>query len=189
VNLTKHQLDDRHVLFEGTLPSALRPDFEALWELHPAAFHRIAMHGREVETPRWQRAYGADYHYTGRTNRALPVPPLLSPLLSWCSERFDERLNGLLLNWYDAERRHYIGRHRDSRKNMCEGAPIVTISLGEERVFRLRPWRGKGKRDFAAESGTLFVMPYATNLAWTHEVPHFARHRGRRISITLRAFA
>ena len=39
------------------------------------------MHGRAVKPPRWQQAYGADYRYTGNTNRALPVPDELAPLV------------------------------------------------------------------------------------------------------------
>jgi len=34
----------------------------------------------------------------------------------------------------------------------------------------------------------VIVIPQATNLVWTHEVPHRAADRGRRISITLRGF-
>jgi hypothetical protein len=34
----------------------------------------------------------------------------------------------------------------------------------------------------------VFVLPYDTNQAWTHEVPHSAPIGGRRISVTLRAF-
>lgn len=83
---------------------------------------------------------------------------------------------------------HYIGRHRDSTRNMVEGAPIVTVSFGERRNFRLRPCKGKGFKDFPATDGTVFIMPYETNLAWTHEVPKSAKLRGRRISITFRAF-
>ena len=83
---------------------------------------------------------------------------------------------------------HYIGAHRDSREGLIEGTPIVTVSLGEQRTFRLRPWEGRGFRDFAAPHGSVFVMPWGTNLAWTHEVPHAAAHTGRRISVTLRAF-
>lgn len=100
-----------------------------------------------------------------------------------------EGFNGILLNWYDGALGHYSGKHRDSWANMIDGAPIVTISLGDERVFRLRPWRSAGTPiDFAAVSGAVFIMPYETNLAWTHEVPKSARHTGRRISVTLRAF-
>ena len=116
------------------------------------------------------------------------MPPLLAPLLDWARAAVDGRLNGVLVNWYDGALRHYIGRHRDSTMNLVEGGPIVTISFGEERVFRLRPWRGSGAVDFPARDGTVFVMPYETNRAWTHEVPHSSRRTGRRISVTLRGF-
>ena len=70
--------------------------------------------------------------------------------------------------------------------DMVADAPIVTISFGETRTFRLT--RGKEKRDFEAVSGAVFVLPYSTNLAWKHAVPKSVRYRGRRISVTLRAF-
>lgn len=159
-----------------------------LWQEHPSEFRMITMHGRPVETPRWQQAYGVDYHYSGQTNTALPVPSALMPMVGYVQAEIDERLNGILLNWYDATLGHYIGKHRDSTKNMVAGAPIVTVSLGATRTFRLRPWRGAGFTDFSAHDGAVFVMPYATNLAYTHEVPHFARDCGRRISVTFRAF-
>jgi alkylated DNA repair dioxygenase AlkB len=188
---TRHQLDETHAFYSGILPEELRFDEErrtALWEMHPEEYHTIMMVGRPVQTPRWQQAYGADYTYTGNVNKALPVPDLLAPLLHWARENMYPALNGVLLNWYDAELAHYIGAHRDSIVNMIEGAPIVTISLGEERVFRLRPWKGKGMRDFPAPDGRVFIMPWETNRAYTHEVPHFAHYRERRISITIRAF-
>lgn len=186
-----HELDDGHRFFVGRLPAAMLPDaaaFEALWALHPDDYHVIQMHGRPVETPRWQQAYGADYHYTGRTNAALPIPAVLDPLHAWARHAVDERLNGLLLNWYDATLGHYIGSHRDSITNMVDGAPIVTVSLGEDRVFRLSQPRRKVHVDFLARDGTVFVMPYDTNRAWYHAVPRRARYHGRRISVTLRAF-
>ena len=97
----------------------------------------------------------------------------------------------MLLNWYDGALGHYIGPHRDSTKNMVADSPIVTISLGEERTFRLRPWSAERKTaalDFPARHGTVFVMPWETNLSFTHEIPKTSRAAGRRISITLRAF-
>ncbi|MEE8142970.1 MAG: alpha-ketoglutarate-dependent dioxygenase AlkB [Planctomycetota bacterium] len=158
-----------------------------MWELHPQEFHEILIHGKLVPTPRWQQAYGKDYYYTNRTNRALPVPKVLLPFLEWGQQSIDPRLDGLLVNWYDGKLGHYIGRHRDSIEGIVEG-PIVTISLGEERKFRLRPWRGEGRMDFVAQHGTVFIMPYETNLAWTHEVPKSSRCQERRISVTLRGF-
>lgn len=190
-DLHDRPLGDGHHVKVGRLPAALVPDaagLDELWALHPAQYHEIMLHGRLVATPRWQQAHGADYHYTGRVNRAEPLTPAMMPFLAWAREAVDPRLNGLLFNWYDARHAHYIGKHRDSTRAMIEGAPIVTISLGATRLFRLRPWRGAGMIDLEVDHGAVIVLPYATNLRWTHEVPHRAADRGRRISITVRAF-
>ncbi len=192
-DFTCHSLSDGHIFWVGKLPSALRftpSTFEDLWGLQPADSPIIQIHGRLVKIPRKQQAYGKDYHFSAQTSEALPIPACLAPLLGWARTTIDDRLNGLLLNWYDGRLGHYIGKHRDSRVNMIHGAPIVTISLGEERTFRLAPWRrlDQDPVDFLARDGTVFVMPYETNLAWTHAVPASRRLRGRRISVTLRAF-
>lgn len=184
-------LDAAHSIQLGELPPALVPDaagFAALWASHPAEFHEIKMHGRPVRTPRWQQAYGADYRYTGNTNRALPPTPPMEAWLAWARAAVDPRLNGLLLNWYDGAADHYIGKHRDSDINRVEGSPIVTLSFGDERSFRLRPWRGAGFIDVPATDGGVIIVPWATNRAYAHEVPATRAARGRRISVTLRAF-
>ena len=186
-----HQLDAVHQLYSTVLPAALSPNqstLHAIWELHPAEFPELTIHGRIVKAPRWQQAYGRDYRFSGRINHALPVPALLEPFLAWSQNEVDPRLNGLVLNWYDASLGHYIGAHRDKTKGLVEGAPIVTISLGAKRVFRLRPWQAPGVRDFTAGHADVFIMPFETNRTWTHEVPHFAKDRGQRISVTVRAF-
>lgn len=191
IKLTVHELEDGHHLLVGTLPPQLLPDaarFENLWSLHPARPHEVRMLGRRIPTPRWQQAYGRDYRYTGSTNTALPIPECICPFLEASRKSVDHRLNGVLLNWYDGSLGHRIGRHRDSTTDLCPGSPIVTISLGAGRVFRLRPWRRSGYKDIVVVNGTVIVMPYETNHAWTHEVPSRAADRGCRISITLRAF-
>ena len=184
-------LDAEHVVEVGMMPAELVPDaagFAALWDIHPGDFHEILMHGRRVKTPRWQQAYGADYRYTGNTNRAEPLTPQMQVWLAWARECFDERLNGLLLNWYDGTAGHYIGKHRDSEIQRVEGSAIVTLSFGETRVFRMRPWRGTGFVDIPVENGSVLVIPWTTNRAFTHEVPASAAACGRRVSVTLRAF-
>ncbi|HUR53983.1 MAG TPA: alpha-ketoglutarate-dependent dioxygenase AlkB, partial [Gemmataceae bacterium] len=160
--------------------------FEDVWNLHPAEKPVIHMPGGLVETPRWQQAFGADYHFSGQTSTAAPVPPVLEPLRDWSRGAIFSQLNGLLLNWYEGPG-HYIGPHHDSTVDMIPDAPIVTISFGETRKFRLQ--RGTMKRDFEAAPGTVFVLPFATNRVWKHSVPKSTRYRGRRISVTIRAFA
>lgn len=191
IDPTPIPLGAEHRVICATLPPALIPDdagFEALWQLHPEGYDTVHVHGRPVKLPRWQRAYGRDYRFSGQTSRAAPVPDALAPYLDWARQALDPRHDSLLLNWYDARYKHYIGKHRDSDVDRTPGTDIVTLSLGEARVMRMRPYGGQGKVDIPVPDGAIVIIPWATNRAWTHEVPHFARYRGRRISITIRAF-
>ncbi len=163
-------------------------EFDEIWNIHPKEFHNVKMYGKEVLTPRWQQAYGKNYNYSGSKNNALPIPQILLFFLSWSQKNIDHRLNGLLLNWYDGKKDHYIGAHRDDTRDLLINSPIVTISLGEERLFRLRPFKGKGFKDISIKNGEVIVIPWNTNLKWTHEVPSFKKYTKKRISITLRAY-
>ena len=130
VDFESCRLDDQHSISRGELPvqRVLNPmEFEHLWDMHPADFHLIKIHGDPVRTPRWQQAFGRDFHYSGQVNSALPVPPILQPLLDWACSTVDARLNGLLVNWYDGQKGHYIGAHRDSTVKMVEGVFIRDI--------------------------------------------------------------
>ena len=190
--LERIALDAEHAVFLGRLPDDLRADaaaFARLWALHPAEYHDIRIGGRAVKTPRWQQAFGRDYRYTGNVNRALPVPPALAPYVAFAQAAIDPRLNGLLVNWYDAALGHYMGPHRDVPTGLIPGSPIATISFGATRPFRLRPHGGGPRTDLELEDGAVVVMPWATNRAWTHAVPRLKAYPGRRISVTVRAFA
>jgi len=73
---------------------------------------------------------------------------------------------------------------------VLRGRSIVTISFGETRTFRLRPYpyRSGEKQDFETADGSLFVAPWEPNLRWTYKITKSKRCRGRRVSVTLRAF-
>ena len=185
------QLNKEHSILTAILPRALAfagDSFEDLWSLKPDEYNEIHLHGRMVALPRWQRAYGRDYRFSGQVTKADPVPELLGPHVEWAQGHVDERLNGLLVNWYDGRLGHYIGAHRDERRWLYPGSSIVTLSFGEERVLRFRKLRTPGFHDVAAPNGTVIVIPWETNLEWTHEVPKTKRAVDRRVSITLRAF-
>lgn len=47
------------------------------------------------------------------------------PQLRLSPQASDPRLNGLLVNWYDGERSHYIGPNGDSLTSSVPGSPIV----------------------------------------------------------------
>lgn len=188
----KQELDDQHHIFLGYLSAEFQAkllDFETYWDLHPQDFHQVEMFGKLVNTPRWQQAYGVNYRYTGARNNALAYPSEFSPFRDWVQKEIDPKLNGLLVNWYDATEKHYIGAHRDDSRDLIEGNPIVSIALGETRIFRMRPYKQKGKVDIAMPNASIIIIPWETNQKWTHEVPHFSRYRKKRISLTFRVFS
>jgi len=184
-------VDGQHGVWISRLPPKLRwcpAQFDAFWKVHPHGFHEVRMFGRLVAVPRWSEAYGQDYRYSGTLHRASPLPDMLTPLLSWSKMKVDGRLNGVLVNWYDGSLGHKMGAHRDDEKELVAGAPIITISFGEARTFRLRRWKGRDRHNIEVADNSVLVLPYATNIAFTHEVPASKQGIGRRISVTLRAF-
>ncbi|MBK8516592.1 MAG: alpha-ketoglutarate-dependent dioxygenase AlkB [Saprospiraceae bacterium] len=190
-NFNQCDLDGNNSIYKGNLPTDLETkfDFEKIWNIHPDAYHEIMMHGKMVKTPRWQQAYNIDYQYTGNINKALPLPQELNPFLEWIQTSIDSRLNGVLINWYDGQLDHYIGKHRDSTIGIIAGTSIVTLSFGEERIFRLRPYKSKGTSffDINAIHGSVIIIPYDTNKIYTHEITK-QKKMGRRISLTFRGF-
>ncbi len=77
---------------------------------------------------------------------------------------------------------------RDDTRDLLKDSHLVTISLGQERIFRMRPYQGQGYKDITFRNGEIIIVPWETNLAWTHEIPKFKKYSGKRISITLRAY-
>lgn len=160
--------------------------FEELWLMHPPELPKVVLRGAELLTPRWHRAFGRDYEFAGAIAEAAPVPPILQPMLAWTRANVDERINGILVNWYDAAFEHRIAQHKDSPIGRIPECPIVTISLGAARTFQM--FVGKRPVGFRVADGDVVVIPDATNRRHAHSVPHLPRDVGRRISVTLRGF-
>lgn len=87
---------------------------------------------------------------------------------------------------------HYIGTHRDDEKQLIKGSPIVTISLGEERKFRIRENSIKIVKDVMTKNGIVLVMGGNFQKDFKHEIVKINVEKGKkvnlRISITLRQF-
>ncbi len=188
----KIHLDADCAIAAGSISLELIPgvsQFDELWNLHPDEHSEVVIHGRSVKVPRWDRAYEKDYPFSNQVAAAHEVPENLRVYLEWAQRNVDGRINGLFVNWHDGNLSHYHGKHRDSTKGLISETPIITVSLGEERVFRMRPYPERSPmRDFVLQSGDYIVIPWKTNQNWTHEIPKFAKYKGRRISVTMRAF-
>lgn len=64
----------------------------------------------------------------------------------------------LLINWYE-NGRHYIGAHSDNVNPLVDNSPIVSISIGATRIFRIKDKKTRSiVKDITVKHGTVVVM-------------------------------
>lgn len=168
-------------------------DFEELWNLHPEEYGEVILYGKRMKTPRWQQSYDLPYNFSGMLHDALPLPDQFKPFLDWANSLGLGEFNQKLINWY-SNGHHYIGAHSDDEKQLVPNSPIVSISLGAERKFRLRLKGAKGiYKDILLPDRTALIMAGQFQKELTHEIVKISGKKGekvgRRINITFRQFA
>eukprot|EP00798_Chlamydomonas_sp_ICE-L_P010697 gene10697-12393_t len=216
-----HVLDSDSWVEEGGLPPPLKPNpkqFDALWACHPPERGVVIIFGKKIPTPRWQQPYLRPYKFSGIIHAGLPLPSEFGPYLDWgnslsCVQAFGG-FNGLLVNWYqvgnkggndymgahlddenELDGNDYMGAHSDDEKELVVGAPILSISLGQERIFRVssKPQTPKLSQDFVMPGSSYIIMGGPKMQAqYKHAVPKVngakGKGLGRRINITFRVF-
>lgn len=168
-----------------------KQEFDALWSLRPTTASKVVLYGKEMVIPRRQRLYGkSSYRFSNVTVESEPIDhPIIQKVLDEVNEREPTiEYNGILVNWYK-DGSEYIGPHSDDEKDLVDNAPIYSVSLGQERVFRIHP-KGKGKyiRDIMMEDGMLIKMCGNMQKEYKHSVPANKKYPGPRINLTIRAF-
>lgn len=169
------------------LPDHIEIDFEKLWNLKPDTQQQIMYAGVLHNMPRYCQSYGKDYAFSGINHPALEIPEELNNILQWANTI--SPCNQILMNWY-ANGQHYIAAHSDDERQLVPGSPIISISLGGERLFRIREKKTKmiacdvklQDRDVVVMEGSEFQNKF------THEIVKTAKKCNRRINMTLRNF-
>jgi alkylated DNA repair dioxygenase AlkB len=179
-------------LQEGRGPPVSQEQLAEMWACHPAERGEIKMMGKVHLVPRFQQSYERGYRFSGMDHPPLPTPEPFQWVLEWANGLgLGCEFNQVLINWY-RDGRDYIGTHSDDERQLVPDSPIVTLSLGAERTFRVRDAQKKIVRDVRVRHGTVLVMGGAFQREFKHEVPPISGKKGeahgRRISITLRQF-
>lgn len=190
-----YKLDEDSWMEQNTIPKALQSkyNFDELWRLHPEDYGYVSFMGKIVKTPRWQQTYLRNYYFSGMTHKALPLPEQLQPFLDWANTvSSDVIYNQVLVNFY-ANGNHYIGAHSDDEKQLVPLSPVLSISLGQERTFRIRDKRTHDiVVDIRMPSNTYVMMCGKMQEKYLHEVPKVSGTKGslmdKRINITFRVF-
>lgn len=170
------------------LPLELQVDsdlFEVLWQLHPLELGKVKMFGKIIDTPRYQANYGKEYHYTGLTHPATPVPhPYLERLMAWVCADSGQHYEQMIINWY-RDGSDYIGKHSDSESGLVPNSNIYSFSFGSSRDFVIRSKTGDFKQVLSLDNNDVLIMGGSMQRNFTHEVPKRV-HAGRRINVTFR---
>lgn len=166
--------------------------FDLLWNLHPAEAGKVKIYGKILDVPRYQKTYGKDYTFSGIVHKGEKIPKEFQQYLDWVNTLGYGKYNQVFVNWYENGSR-YIGKHRDSEHEIIKDSPIVSISLGATRVFRLRDYStNKILRDVKLNNGDVVVMGGKFQTELTHEIPKItgkaAEKIGPRINLTFRQF-
>jgi len=72
-------------------------DFEQLWNLHPATFHRVVIYGKEFLTPKIPTSFLVEITSFRKLLPSNPVPDFLQPFLDFFSQKYKIDFNMLLL--------------------------------------------------------------------------------------------
>ena len=96
--------------------------------------------------------------------------------------------NGILVNYYDSD--GCIGAHSDKTAQLIKDSPILSISLGETREFRIIAKKGISfrKKTLLLSNGDVIAMCGELQKTHKHDVRRLEKYTRRRINITLRCF-
>lgn len=148
----------------------------------------IFIFGRWVEVPRlmsWYGDQGAEYSYSGVKHLPLPWTEELISIREKVEYCCQHAFNSVLANLY-RDGRDSMGCHADNEKELGPNPCIASLSLGEERLFRLHHNKTKYRLDLTLGHGDMLVMAGSLQHHWRHQVPKTRIKKKERINLTFR---
>lgn len=156
---------------------------ELLWRQQ-----KIRLFGKEVMQPRlicWQSDPGVNYSYSGLDLFHSPWHPKLNALRSKMHSELGLVFNSVLVNAY-RNGQDSMGWHSDDEPELGNAPTIASISLGAERMFRVRGKRARRSVGLTLENGSLLLMSGEFQARNQHSVPKSKKVRDLRINLTFR---
>lgn len=148
----------------------------------------ISMFGKPVKVPRltcWYGDTGAVYCYSGVKHEPLPWVAELNAIRQRIQSDFSFTFNSVLANLY-RNGLDSMGYHADNEKELGTNPAIASLSLGDERLFRLVHNRSKEKLDLVLGHGDLLIMAGSLQHHWRHAMPKTSQFKSPRINLTFR---
>ncbi|MDD1632393.1 MAG: alpha-ketoglutarate-dependent dioxygenase AlkB, partial [Methylococcaceae bacterium] len=148
----------------------------------------IFIFGKWVKVPRLMCWYGdpdAYYQYSGVNHQPRPWTTELQSVRAEVEQQCRCVFNSVLANLY-RDGRDSMGCHADDEKELGLNPLIASLSLGDERLFKLHHKKRKETLDIILGHGDLLVMAGTLQHHWLHSVPKTKKIKTPRINLTFR---
>ena len=144
--------------------------------------------GRRVPIPRlvcWYGDEGSVYQYSGLTHYPQAWTETLLGLRQSVESASGHRFNSVLGNLY-RDGQDSMGWHADQEKVLGSNPFIASLSLGAERLFKIRHNKTGETVAINLASGSLLLMGGPLQHHWRHCVPKTQQAKPARINLTFR---
>ena len=132
-------------------------------------------------------SFGEPYNYSQMNYPAVPMHPLLEPLVEMLHKKLHICFNNCLLNYYQSGN-STMGFHSDDTSKLEPGTGVAIISLGAARKITYRHKENHDIRhSFLLTSGSLLYMDSGVQEEWMHGIRK-QPNTDSRISLTWRSF-
>ena len=148
----------------------------------------IFIFGRWVKVPRLMCWYGdpdAYYRYSGVNHQPRPWNEALQSSRVQVEQQCGCTFNSVLANLY-RNGQDSMGCHADDEKELGLHPVIASLSLGDERLFKLHHKKRQETVDIMLGHGDLLVMAGTLQHHWLHSVPKTKKLKTPRINLTFR---
>ena len=161
-------------------------DLQLIWNMCPTEYDTITLFGKTHNVPRFHTTFGIDYRFSGKDHKAIPIPSLFNKYLQYFSSKYNCQYNMILVNWY-VNGEHYIGMHSDDERQIKNDTPIITLSFGDSRTFKIQHKNSKEMEKYLLNSNEYFVMGGTFQKEYKHGIPK-EKNKTKRVSLTFRCF-
>jgi alkylated DNA repair dioxygenase AlkB len=184
--------ENASLLFKEDFIKISDEDLKMLWDICPTIRHEIKIMGKMITIPRFQKAFGKSYKYSGSEIKGEETPEIIKKIIEKIQkELFPEFIfNNVLANWY-TDGTQYIGFHSDNTKPFQDGTPIVGITFCENEPRKLVIKKKNSRKTVASiklKNGSCYIMKGNDfQKKYLHGLPK-QKKAGKRISLTFRCF-
>ena len=148
----------------------------------------ITVFGKTGPIPRLQcfiSEENLEYGYSGHKLDLEPWPDVLLAMRTRLENHLQQPFNSILVNYY-RDGHDSMGWHSDDEAELGPEPTIACVSLGSERLFKLKHKVSNSITNIKLQSGSCLIMSGQSQQNYQHALPKQTTLKHPRISLTFR---